>query len=104
MKCIIALHLSKQKNTGMKKYCILMFIIIALASCSQQAKKTEPVSLEKNTSLNKVFDTYYEDRLSYFPLEATAIGDNRFNDQMHVDIADSYRVKLKLFYQTIWIR
>lgn len=83
----------------MKKYSIVLLIAIALASCSQQNKKATTVALEKNAALNKVFDAYYEERLSYFPLEATAIGDNRFNDQLPVDIADSYRIKLKSFYQ-----
>ena len=49
--------------------------------------------------MNKVFDNYYEERLKLFPLEATAIADNRYNDQLPCDISDSYREKLKLFYQ-----
>ena len=83
----------------MKKFSLLLLCIFALAGCNQQNKKATPVAIEKNALLNKVFDAYYEERLSYFPLEATAIGDNRFNDQMPVDIADSYRVKLKSFYK-----
>lgn len=45
-----------------------------------------------------LLDRYYEDRLVYFPLEATAIADNRYNDTLPVEISNTYREKLILFY------
>ena len=36
--------------------------------------------------------------MQLFPLEATANGDNRFNDLMPVDFTDSYRQKLHNFF------
>jgi uncharacterized protein (DUF885 family) len=49
-------------------------------------------------AINKVFDEYYEERLKLFPLEATANGDNRYNDRLHIDFTDAFRDTLKKFY------
>ncbi|HEY4800887.1 MAG TPA: DUF885 family protein, partial [Bacteroidia bacterium] len=81
---------------------ISLILLFFLAACAQQPKTQEVTKQETkgpNKDINKVFDDYYEERLHYFPLEATGIGDNRFNDQLPADIADSYREKLKLFYE-----
>jgi uncharacterized protein (DUF885 family) len=56
------------------------------------------VTKEPNHELAALFDRYYEERLQLFPLEATQIGDNRFNDQLHIDFTNSYRDTLKAFY------
>ena len=55
-------------------------------------------TLQDNTELSALLDKYYEERLQLFPLEATSIGDNRYNDQLYIDFTDSYRKKLKDFY------
>jgi len=49
--------------------------------------------------INDLFEQYYNDRMKLFPLEATANGDNRYNDRLPIDISDSYRDTLKSFYQ-----
>ena len=36
--------------------------------------------------------------MQLFPLEATINGDNRYNNKLYVDFTDSYRQKLKAFY------
>ncbi|MEO8147866.1 MAG: DUF885 domain-containing protein, partial [Bacteroidia bacterium] len=83
----------------MKNISLIFLLTLALASCTQQNKSSQQKTNEPNKDLNRVFDDYYEERLKYFPLEATSIGDNRYNDQLPVEIADSYREKLKTFYQ-----
>jgi uncharacterized protein (DUF885 family) len=76
----------------MKKiYPVILFF--SLAACQTKESKNEMIGL------NKLLDNYYEERLQYFPLEATAIADNRYNDTIPVDISDSYREKLKGFYK-----
>ena len=80
----------------MKKY-FPLFFVFAFLSCSRQPQKENTDDASKN--MNKVFDNYYEERLKLFPLEATAIADNRYNDQLPCDISDSYREKLKSFYK-----
>ena len=49
-------------------------------------------------AINTLFDQYYEERLQLFPLEATANGDNRYNDRLNIDFTDSFRDTLKKFY------
>src|SRR3990172_9125669 len=81
----------------MKNKIFLLMFIAVIASCSQQ--KTEQANDDASKNMNRIFDNYYEDRLKLFPLEATAIADNRYNDQLPCDISDSYRAKLKSFYK-----
>ncbi len=54
--------------------------------------------MEDNTELSFLLEKYYEERLQLFPFEATTNGDNRYNDKWYVDFTDSYRKKLKEFY------
>jgi uncharacterized protein (DUF885 family) len=76
-----------------------IFFVVALCSSLVACKLSNNNSnLEDNKELGALFDKYYDERMQLFPLEATANGDNRFNDQMRVDFTDSYRAKLKDFY------
>ena len=54
--------------------------------------------IKPNDTLAALFNNYYDQRMQLFPLEATANGDNRFNDLMPVDFTDSYRQKLHDFF------
>jgi uncharacterized protein (DUF885 family) len=54
--------------------------------------------MEDKKELTFLFDQYYEEYLKLFPVTATAIGDNRYNDQLPVTFTDSYNSKLKEFY------
>jgi uncharacterized protein (DUF885 family) len=78
----------------MKYFWILL--IISFSACNNNKKNEEKTNMN---NIDKVLDSYYEERLQYFPLEATAIADNRFNDKLPADISDSYREKLKSFYK-----
>src|SRR3954454_15451193 len=76
-------------------------ILIALISCCLLFAcklSNNNANMEDNKELAALFNKYYDERMQLFPLEATANGDNRFNDQMPVDFTDSYRAKLKDFY------
>jgi uncharacterized protein (DUF885 family) len=77
------------------KYSWIILIVTFIACKNSQEK--EKSSGMKNIS--EILDSYYEERLQYFPLEATAIADNRYNDKLPADISDSYREKLKTFYK-----
>jgi len=81
----------------MKKLSYSLLFLILICACQNKTQKELTNDSSKNIS--KLFDNYYEERLALFPLEATAIADNRFNDQLPIDISDSYRAKLKAFYQ-----
>lgn len=83
---------------------ILSVIVIALTFSS--CKRTSSGQNDKmnadtaaNVSFNKMLDQYYEDRLKFFPLEATAIGDARYDDRLYADFTEGYRAKLKAYYR-----
>lgn len=65
-----------------------------LAACKQK-----PGSTEGNKNLNELFDQYFEERMKFYPLEATAQGDDRYNDQLPNDISQPFRDSVKVFYQ-----
>jgi len=70
-----------------------MFSMLAACKLSNENQNKED-----NKELSVLLDKYYEERLQLFPIEATLIGDNRFNDKMYVDFTDSYRQKEKEFF------
>ena len=78
----------------MKKILIALFVFSLFMGCKQKDSK-----LEANAELAKLFDQYFEDRMKLYPLEATAQGDNRFNDQLPNDISQPFRNQAKVFYQ-----
>ena len=69
--------------------------IVALFSLSIFGCKNEP---KENSQLKTLFEQYYEERLQFFPLEATSQGDDRFNDKLPIDISESFRKNLLVFY------
>ena len=54
---------------------------------------------EENQELSALFGNYYEDRLKLYPLEATFIGDTRFNDLLPAEFTASYVQTLREFYE-----
>lgn len=74
---------------------LTLFFIVLFASC--KLSNTNP-GKEANKELAALFGNYYNERLKLVPLEATAIGDNRYNDLLPVDFSESYRDSLKDFY------
>ncbi|KAA5542402.1 DUF885 domain-containing protein [Adhaeribacter rhizoryzae] len=79
------------KNT----ICILLASLMLLG-CNQSGKESATAAEQK---LSSVLDNYYEERLVLFPLEATAIADNRYNDQLPNDISEAHRAKVRRMYQ-----
>lgn len=76
-------------------------MIIALASIvSCTTKKPAPAESGASANLHSMFDRYYDERLKYFPLEATQINDQRYNDTLPADISESYRETLRGFYSS----
>ncbi len=51
-----------------------------------------------NVAFNKMLDDYYEEHLHFFPLDATLIGDERFDDLLPADFTDDYRAMLSDYY------
>ena len=89
----------------MQRHNLILSMAMALAalgtaSCtrtSETEQTTEVVHAEQNIS--QIFDNYFEERLKLFPLEATAIADSRYNDQLPNDLSQEHRMQVKQLYQ-----
>ena len=76
-----------------------LFFVLLTAICINACSPTAPnEGAEKNKDMATLFDNYWEQRMQLFPLEATADGDNRYNDKLPADFTDGYRAKLNEFY------
>ncbi|MBD0373841.1 MAG: DUF885 domain-containing protein [Pyrinomonadaceae bacterium] len=49
-------------------------------------------------SLNRIMNDYFEERLRLFPLEATAVGDHRYDDQLANDISLEHLARQRALY------
>jgi len=52
-----------------------------------------------NKELNDFFTRSFDELLALSPMNATSIGDNRYNDQLPVEFTDSYREQFKTKYK-----
>jgi len=78
----------------------VLFILMAssfLFSCGNNQEENSPTG--RSAGLDSIFSNYWEGRMRLFPVEATATGDNRYNDQLPVTISEGYREKTRAFYQ-----
>ncbi|AIZ64416.1 hypothetical protein PK28_13340 [Hymenobacter sp. DG25B] len=75
-----------------------------LGSCSQQTQPQEAGATASTATEMKdmatLFDQYWEENSRLFPLDATAQGDNRYNDQLPNDGTREFREKLRTTYQS----
>ena len=80
----------------MKSYFYLFLFLTLIMSCNQNQKTHD----EGNATLklSSVLDNYYEERMPLFPLEATAVADHRFDDQLPNDLSQEHRAKVKNLY------
>jgi uncharacterized protein (DUF885 family) len=53
---------------------------------------------QDHINADTLYARYWEERAQLFPLEATASGDNRYNDRMTIPIAESFRDSLRRWY------
>lgn len=81
----------------MKKLLICLAFPAMLASCTSNENKTNTKS--SGPELATLLDNYWQERMQLFPVEATGIGDNRYNDRLTITIAESFRDSLGKFYK-----
>ena len=76
-------------------------VLSALASChsGDSGKNQAAADTVANAAFNKMLGLYYDDHLRLFPLDATAMGNEKYDDRLYADFTDSYRLKLKNYYQ-----
>ena len=66
--------------------------------CMGMLSSGPSLAQSSDEALRKIFDDYHEQFLILFPLEATAFGDNRYNDQLQIDISPDFIAKESQFY------
>ena len=79
----------------MNRIVFLFFAAVFALGCKQQ----NPAKTSQKANIAEICERYYEERLELFPFEAAQAGDMRFNDRFPIDISDSYRTKLKAFFE-----
>ena len=67
--------------------------VLLFSACNNGANN----STAANADLAKLFSAYWEENLQLYPFQATAIGDNRYNDQFPNNQTDSFRKKEMAF-------
>lgn len=77
-----------------KVHLAVALFCVAAAACQPQKKRGDKATASLDTLLHQ----YWEERMQLFPFEATAAGDNRYNDRLTVTIAPTFRDSLKRFY------
>src|ERR1700748_726524 len=76
----------------MKKLIMILSVAATFTACN---KPNQP-----NKDLAKLFDNYYENKLKLYPLEATSIGDNRYNDQLQNDGSIAFKKQVHAFFSS----
>jgi uncharacterized protein (DUF885 family) len=81
--------------------CMKFFLYVFLLICCifSSCKLMHPDrSIPNNKAFGRVLNEYFNDRMKYYPLEATQNGIMRYNDQFPVDFTDSYLDTLRNFF------
>src|SRR5689334_19481840 len=84
----------------MRKLFYLALSLVTFASCNNSENKSSAneAGKEDNKDLAALFENYYQERMQLLPLESTQNGDSANNDKIYPDFTDSYRAKLKEFF------
>lgn len=89
------------KKFNMKQLILIVCLVISIISCNQGNSnqiKNSVDAISQDTSLNKILDDYYDQRMKLYPLESTQNGENRYNDRLPINISDTYKDTLRNFY------
>jgi uncharacterized protein (DUF885 family) len=70
----------------------IIFLLFGITACNNQSNTTGNITID---SLSKM---YYEERAVLYPLDATGIGDFRYNDSWPNDISQQVINERKAFY------
>lgn len=74
--------------------------IAALELTAREPVVDSQVDPAVDRALASLFNDYYEQYLTLFPLEATAFGDTRYNDSLPIRISPDFLAKERAFYQS----
>lgn len=85
----------------MLRWIAWLWLASLAGNASAQPQSIDP---ESEKQLSGLFNDYHEQYLTLFPLEATAFGDMRYNDQLSIRISPDFMAKEKDFYERILAR
>ncbi len=80
-----------------KKIAFCFIIAASVLGCKNA--DTGSKNNDQGKKLTAMLDTYWQERLQLFPVDATANGDSRYNDKLTITISESFRDSLGKFYQ-----
>ena len=85
----------------MTKTIFTMFCIALLITrCKKETSSEANAMSEDHTeAFNKMLDDYYEEGLVLNPLNATMVGDNRYNDKFPNILSDEWAASAKAYYE-----
>jgi len=78
----------------MKKY-FSIGLVIAISLFLFACSNLKDEQAEESQKLNKMFEDYFEELIELFPIYASYIGDNRYDDKFANDISESHRNQQK---------
>ncbi len=76
----------------------VLFFISCNEPSNENTETKKDSSQFNDSTISVLFENYYDERLELFPLEATAIGVNTYNDKLPADFTEGYRDTLKNFF------
>ncbi len=80
------------------KIVMMLCIVVAFLSCK---KKDSPLTKVTPIEIDSIASNYYDQYLKLYPLEATAQGDNRYNDQLPINIDKDFISTEIAFYNSV---
>jgi len=88
----------------MKKYIAILVLAILIFGCAPKTQEnpiSNPNAQQDQTRIdfNTFLETYYQTNLKLNPLQATSMGDNRYNNLLPNFLSDSYKTETKNFYE-----
>jgi uncharacterized protein (DUF885 family) len=82
----------------MKNFVLICFLALMISSCKIDSKTENQLATLPNEAFNTMLDNYYQDVLKLNPLNATLLGDNRYNDTLPNFLSNDYRAKADSIY------
>ncbi len=83
-----------------KKLLAVSCLVMVIASCKQDPKNNDSaMSDDVSGAFNDMLDTYYEDGLVLNPMNATMVGDSRYNDKFPNFLSDEWTASAKAHFE-----
>lgn len=76
-------------------YALLLAIIVFSTACARPGKKAES---NTSDSLHNLVQHYYDEKMEFFPMDATMNGEHQYDGLLQIDISERFRLKLDSFY------